>query len=102
MKKQHVTLALIIWGIAFIVAWFYDFQPDYEYSWYWMFFHGGLIIPNWIYSWFIDTKLCKPELYTTAYNVFWWLSAIGMAISFASNILNFILFFIFKNKNASK
>ena len=102
MQKQNFTVTLIIWVAAFIVAWFYNFQPDYEYSWYWMFFHGWLIIPSWIYSWFIDTKLCKPELYTTAYNVFWWLSVIGVSISVVSNIISFVLSFIMGHQEARK
>ena len=92
MKKQTPWFTILCWVAAFIVAWFYNFQPDYEYSWYWMFFHGWLIIPNWIYSWFIDTKLCRPELYTTGYNVLWWLTVIGVSISIITTIFNFIIF----------
>ena len=98
MKKQIPWFTLLCWVAAFIVAWFYNFQPDYEYSWYWMFFHGWLIIPSWIYSWFIDTKLCRPELYTTGYNVLWWLTVIGVSISIITTIFNFIIIFTAGNK----
>lgn len=98
MQKQIPWFTLLCWVAAFIVAWFYNFQPDYEYSWYWMFFHGWLIIPSWIYSWFIDTKLCRPELYTTGYNVLWWLTVIGVSISIITTIFNFIIIFTVGNK----
>ena len=94
MKQQSCIFYLLFFIATFIVAWFYNFQPDYEYSWYWMFFHGGLIIPNWIYSWFTESKMCKPELYTTGYNVFWWISVIGMGISIIVNIFSFIFNFV--------
>ena len=90
MKNSFwISLGCII--VAFIVAWFYNFKPDYEYSWYWIFFHGWLIIPDWIYSWFVDSKACKPELYTSAYNVFWWISVITSGISYLQFILTVIL-----------
>lgn len=98
MKKQTPWFTILCWVAAFIVAWFYNFQPDYEYSWYWMFFHGWLIIPNWIYSWFIDAKLCRPEMYTTAYNIFWWLSVICSSLSIIFTIFNFIIVFTLGNK----
>ena len=91
MQKQSSWPNIVLWVAAFIVAWFYNFQPDYEYSWYWVFLHGWLIIPNWIYSWFIDAKLCKPELYTTAYNIFWWMSLIGFSISFITSIISIFI-----------
>ena len=94
MKQQSCIFYLLFFIAAFIVAWFYNFQLDYEYSWYWMFFHGWLIIPSWIYSWFTDTKLCKPELYTSGYNFFWWLSVIGMGISIIVNMFSFIFNFV--------
>lgn len=102
MQKQISWFTLLCWVAAFIVAWFYNFQPDYEYSWYWMFLHGWIIIPSWIYSWFIDTKLCKPELYTTGYNVFWWFSVICVSISIVFNIISFILSFIVGYQEARK
>ena len=59
MQKQSSSWPnIVLWITAFIVAWFYNFQPDYECSWYWMYLHGWLISPNWIYSWFLDAKLC--------------------------------------------
>jgi len=50
-----------------------DIDPLMEYNWYDGFMHGILAIPNWIYSFFDHDVLCKAQLYTTGYNVWWWI-----------------------------
>lgn len=84
--------------VSCLVAWlFCDIKPDETYTWYSGIWHGLFSFPNFILSLFTDT-LCKAELYTTAYNVFWWLFSIwsylfGLTISILC-ILYFISYII--------
>ena len=74
---------------AFIVAYFYMYNPEYEYTWWWAaIFHSWLIIPKWIYGFFIAGMTCKPELYTTAYNVWWWMGLISCIFVYLGVLIN--------------
>lgn len=98
MERHNTSGHVVFWIIAFIIAWFYNFQPGYEYSWWWMFLHGPLIVPNWILSFFIDGKACRPELYTTAYGVLWWISTIGWVVTFISYVISLVAILFNKSK----
>ena len=60
-----------------LASWICNIDPNETYSWYSGLWHGIFFIPNLIRSWFGDT-LYKAELYTSAYNVFWWLTLTGI------------------------
>ena len=80
------------WIIDFIVAYFYDIKPDYEYTLGLGFFlHGPLVVWNWIISWFDADKLCKAPLHTDAYNFFWWFSAISAIVYFIIQAIALII-----------
>lgn len=85
MTKMRIIVSLVCW---FVIAYFYNIKPDYEYTWWWaMLWHGPMMVYNWIISLFDADKLCKAPLHTTAYNVWWWLSSIGSVIWFVSQII---------------
>ena len=52
-----------------------DISPYEEYEWYSGIWHGSFFLINLVRSWFSDA-LYKAELYTTAYNVFYWIFSI--------------------------
>ncbi len=62
----------IVIGIIIARLWI-DIDPLEEYTWYYGIIHGLFAIPNWIYSFFDHDVLCKAQLYTTGYNVWWWI-----------------------------
>lgn len=71
----------IIVGVGCLFAhWVCNIDPFETYSWYSGIWHGIFFIPNLVRSWFGDT-LYKAELYTTGYNVFWWLTVVWMVMS---------------------
>lgn len=91
MKYLLIALIYII-GIAIkltivvlfmiLIGWFLcDIDPDKTYTWYSGIWHGLFFIPNLIRSWFTDA-LYKAETYTTAYNILWWVFAVGPLCSF--------------------
>lgn len=52
-----------------------DIDPVKEYTWYSGIWHGLFFVVNLVRSWFTDA-LYKAEIYTTAYNVFYWIFSI--------------------------
>lgn len=68
----------IFWGII-MARLCSDIDPLEEYKWYYGIIHGAFAIPNWIYSFFDHDVLCKAQLYTTGYNVWWWIM-LGLCI----------------------
>ena len=91
-KSGMITLLIMI-IILFCIAFFYNFKSDYEYGWAWaLFLHHWIIIPEWILSLFMDGKTCKPELYTTGYNIFWWIGMISWAVTYIYRTIAFIVY----------
>ena len=74
-----VIVALVIGlfiGIASLIAmWLCNIKPDTTYSWYSGIWHGIFFLPNLVRSWF-GNALYKAEYYTTAYNVWWWITIV--------------------------
>lgn len=58
-----------------------DIEPGESYSWLSGIWHGFFFICNFVRSLFVDA-LYKAEIYTTAYNVFYWIFSIISTISF--------------------
>ena len=51
-------------------------DPNKTYTWYSGIWHGMFFIPNFIRS-CIGDALYKANEYTTAYNVWWWITTVG-------------------------
>lgn len=51
--------------------------------------HGFLMIPNWIISFYDDTRLIKATSYSWWYNSWWWISAIGTPFYIFTSILHY-------------
>ncbi len=58
-----------------------DIKPGEEYTWYSGIWHGLFFVVNLVRSWFTDA-LYKAEIYTTAYNVFYWIFSILSVLGF--------------------
>lgn len=58
-----------------------DIDPGESYSWYSGIWHGLFFAPNLLRSWFTDA-IFKAEIYTSAYNVFYWIFAVLSVIGF--------------------
>ena len=78
----HVVVLITL----FVVAYLFSIEGGKEYGWFAGFFHGGWVVPNYIFSLFIDNYYVKAPLHTTAYNVFWWITCISGMI-YLINIL---------------
>lgn len=52
-----------------------DIDPEKEYTWYSGIWHGLFFVANFVRSWFTDA-LYKAEIYTTGYNVCYWIFSI--------------------------
>jgi len=62
------------------VGWvFCDINPEKYYTWYSGIWHGLFFIPNLLRSWFSDA-LYKAKDYSSAYNVWWWITTIWSCI----------------------
>lgn len=55
---------------------FCDINPEKTYYWYSGIWHGLFFIPNLIRSCFYSDVLFKANVYTTAYNIWWWIFTI--------------------------
>ncbi|MBQ9312847.1 MAG: SH3 domain-containing protein [Bacteroidales bacterium] len=100
-KEDTKKLSLIIYPIigfvfAFIMCFIFPIYPETTYVWWEGMFHGGWLLPNWIISLFSDNWSYKAPLHTSAYNIWWWISAvlgvctdIRLIISIISNIRYF-------------
>lgn len=58
-----------------------DISPDTEYTWYSGIWHGLFFVANFIRSLFTDA-LYKAEIYTSAYNVFYWIFSVISVLGF--------------------
>ena len=79
-------------AVLFIAALFIYPTPGDTYSGFWWSlltgaFHGALLIPNWIISFFDHTRLIKASHYSGWYNFWWWLWAIGNILNILSNFV---------------
>lgn len=70
--KRLITSVVVYFCAAWLLC---DIEPDKTYTWYSGIWHGMFFIVNIIRSMFTDA-LFKATDYTTAYNVFYWISAI--------------------------
>ena len=75
----RILIAILVYSF---LGWLLcDINPHETYSWYSGIWHGLFFVCNWIRSWFGDA-LYKAEMYTTAYNVFYWIFSIISTIGF--------------------
>lgn len=68
-------ILIIILVYCFFGWLFCDINPVKEYTWYSGIWHGMFFPVNFVRSLFTDA-LYKAEVYTTAYNVFYWIFSI--------------------------
>lgn len=61
--------------------WLCDINPEKTYSWYSGIWHGWFFIGNLIRS-FFGNALYKAANYTTAYNMWWWISTACTVVGF--------------------
>lgn len=67
---------------AGIIGWLLcDIDVEKEYTWYSGIWQGMFFVPNYIRHLVWDTPY-KAELYTTAYNVWYWIFSIWSTISY--------------------
>lgn len=76
----RIVISIMVYSLA---GWlFCDIEPDKSYSWYSGIWHGIFFLCNYVRSFFFDADaLYKAEIYTTAYNVFYWIFSITSTIS---------------------
>ena len=70
--------ALILCFLVFLLC---DIDITKEYYWYSGIWHGIFFVPNYIRHIFSDSPF-KAEIYTTAYNIFYWIFSILSVLSF--------------------
>lgn len=93
MKQNYgcIAIAYVFW---LVIASIYNIKPDYEYGFVWgMLWHGPLIFPNWIISFFVPGKYCMAPLHTSGYTFWWWfylvVNSYGIIGTFISLIKQF-------------
>lgn len=79
---KRIALNLLVYlAVGLISAWFVFPSPDIEYSgWTGLFLgsvHGGLIGPNFIYTFLSPERVLVANIHDTAYIISWWLSVIA-------------------------
>lgn len=75
----RILITIIVYGF---LGWLLcDISPSKEYGWLAGIWHGLFFIVNFVRSWFSDA-LFKAEIYTTAYNIFYWIFSIITIIGF--------------------
>jgi hypothetical protein len=79
-KKVIIVSTLFGMAVGVAIAYFLcRINPAIEAGWLRGLWHGANLVPNWILS-FFDDRLVQAPLHSTAYSVFWWLSAISSII----------------------
>lgn len=82
---------LIIYSILSLLSiWLCDIDVDKTYKWYSGIWHALWFIPNLIKCIFTD-GLWKAEIFTTGYNIWWWITNIIALASFFFETRNKVL-----------
>jgi|TARA_B110000977_G_C10795471_1_gene384183 hypothetical protein len=95
MKKLLLS-NLVGVAVLFIMSIFIFPEPNKEYSGFWYgwltgSFHGALLIPNWIISFFDESRQIKATTFSGWYNFNWWIWSIGQFFTvFLKPILAYI------------
>lgn len=80
MSKTLIIVSFFVEvAIFFGLALLFPIVADQFYGWFGGLFHGFLVIPNWIISWFADGHLLRAPLCSGAYNI-WWLAGAVLGI----------------------
>ena len=72
----HVIPMILI--ACLVASWLCNINLETTYSWYHGIWHGIFSIPNLIMHFFNSDILFKANHYTSAYNVWWWISSISV------------------------
>ena len=74
--KKTIIITLVIIIVYYLIAYFFcSINPEKTYSWYSGIWHGLFLFPNAIMSLFSDSIYVKAPNGTTAYNVFFYITA---------------------------
>ncbi|MFI3281475.1 MAG: hypothetical protein R3Y44_05840 [Rikenellaceae bacterium] len=74
-------------AIGMLIAYFTaDIDPSRYYGWFHGWWHGMHFTSNWILSLFIEGRLLKAVDYTSWYNIWWWICAVGSVLTTANSI----------------
>ena len=76
-----IRILLTILFYSFLGWLLCDINPDKTYGWFAGIWHGMFFIANWI-RWLFTDALYKASDYTTAYNVFYWISSVLSVLAF--------------------
>lgn len=73
---MRLCSALLVTIVGMFVAqWICNIDPGTEYVWYSGIWHGLFVVPNFVRGLFDADVLCFATLHTTAYTVWWWITA---------------------------
>ncbi len=65
----------------FLTIWVYPTPGERYEGVFWGFWtgcwHGGLMVPNWIWSFFDETRLIKASSSSAWYDLCWWVAAVS-------------------------
>lgn len=93
MKKflAIIFIVVLFFGVMSAIASFLcDIDPLKSYSWFWGIWHGTFAPYNYVRSWFTDAYVEAP-IHTTAYGVFFWVTAVGAFLSAISQVIKWTL-----------
>lgn len=79
---------MITVAISFGFAWWLRIEPEQSYGWFMGLIHGGLLIPNWILSFFMEDWLVKAPIHSVMYTIDWWIMAVICGFSWLMNVIN--------------
>lgn len=96
-NKLKAVSTLFGFGVLFLLAWIFDILPLKEYGWFAGLFHGGWLVPNYVFSWFDADVLTKAPIHTKAYNVCWWIGCITGIWYFVVNFIGMLVMFFKKD-----
>ena len=96
------VLYTILIAISFVVAYFYRFDPAYEYNGYNGEWHMFIVVPKWILSFFFEDITCRPPLYTTAYVVGQWISLVMLVFIMYAFYFYYVFMALYKLPEVKK
>jgi hypothetical protein len=95
MQIKSVVYTIFI-AISFVVAYFYRFDPTFEYNAWNGEWHMFIMVPKWVLSFFVEGITCRPPLYDNGYVVGWWIGLVTMAILYGCYFFYlFLLLYLF-------
>lgn len=83
---------VVVLGLEIALAWLIcDIDVSESYSWLSGLYHGLFVLPNYIRSLFNDNILFVANNHTTAYIIFYWISAIFILVQQLKDFLKLVM-----------